>query len=49
MNDLTCWAHATAGVFEMAMKRIFARKGGYPSFTEIKDMLYEKYKNAEGK
>lgn len=35
----TCYAHATAAVLHLAMKRIIGREGGYPDFDVLRDLL----------
>jgi hypothetical protein len=39
----TCYAHAVAAVFHLAMRRIIGRDGGYPAFDAIKDELIDLY------
>ena len=34
----TCYANAVAAVFHLAMHRIVGRKGGYPDFSDIRDV-----------
>jgi hypothetical protein len=39
----TCYAHAIAAVFYLAMKRIKDRDGGHPEFHDIKNRLITQY------
>ena len=39
----TCYAHASAAVMHLAMKRIIRRDGGYPKFSDLRDILIAKY------
>ncbi len=39
----TCYAHAVATVFHLAMHRIVGRDGGRPEFKQIKDRLIAEY------
>ena len=39
----TCYAHASAAVMHLAMKRIIRRDGGYPEFSDLRDILIAKY------
>ena len=39
----TCYAHAVATVFHLAMHRIVGRDGGHPEFKQIKDRLIADY------
>lgn len=39
----TCYAHASAAVLHLAMKRILNRKGGYPEFEIILSDLIKRY------
>jgi hypothetical protein len=42
-NEGTCYAHAIAAVFHLAMNRIVGREGGIPQFEEIRDRLIKEY------
>ena len=39
----TCYAHASAAVMHLAMKRIIGRDGGYPEFSDLRDRLIAEY------
>ncbi|POR37004.1 Uncharacterized protein TPAR_02794 [Tolypocladium paradoxum] len=39
----SCYAHATAAVLHMALRRIVGREGGYPSIEEIRTRLLERF------
>ena len=39
----TCYAHAIAATFHLAMQRIVGRDGGYPSFDTIRDRIIHEY------
>ena len=39
----TCYAHAIAATFHLAMHRIVGREGGIPSFEAIRDHIIEEY------
>lgn len=39
----TCFAHASATVLHLSMKRIIGRKGGYPGFERLRDEMIRDY------
>ena len=44
----TCYAHACATVLYLSMKRILGRKGGYPSFEELRDECIRRFSGSNG-
>ena len=42
-QEATCYAHAIAATFHLAMHRIVGREGGIPSFETILDRIVEEY------
>ena len=42
-GEATCYAHAIAATFHLAMHRIVGREGGVPDFNTIRDRLIQEY------
>ena len=39
----TCYAHASATVLHLSMRRLLGREGGYPDFEELKDEFINRF------
>ena len=42
-EEKTCYAHASATVLHLSMRRILGREGSYPDFEEIKDEFINRF------
>ena len=42
-NEETCYAHASATVLHLSMRRILGRVGSYPDFEELKDEFINRF------